>query len=75
MKTLKNKQLNKDKMLKDILKLVENDFVFEMNLKTLPDSSIYSQDEATKMAMKLGQIYSIAHAIHCQSCQTKYIKK
>lgn len=63
------------KMLKEISNLVETDFCFDMDCKTMPHSKPFTQKEAKQMAMVIGQIYLIAHSIHCSACQTKYITK
>ena len=62
------------KMIEDVLSLVENDFVFNMELKTMPKSKRFTQKEAMEMATLLSRIYSISHCIHCEPCQIKYIK-
>jgi len=62
-------------MLEDICNLVETDFAFEMELKSLPKSKPYTQEEASHMSDIIGKVYSIAHCIHCEACQVKYIIK
>jgi hypothetical protein len=69
----RGKHLNHYKMLSEITDLVETDFCSEMELKTLPKSREYTQEEATQMAQIIGRVYSIAHCIHCHACQTKYL--
>lgn len=66
------KKLNHYKMLEDITNLVETDFCNNMDIKSLPKSKPYTQKEAREMASLLGQIYLIAHCIHCGACQSKY---
>jgi len=68
------KKLDKDKMLKEICDIVESDFVFNMELKTMPNSMAFSQGEAKKMAKLLSTIYSIANCVHCGACKIKYEK-
>jgi hypothetical protein len=63
------------KMLKDIDDLVETDFCFDMDGRSLPHSRPFTQEEGLKMAGLLGQIYSIAHCIDCPSCAVKYLVK
>ncbi len=60
-------------MISDIDKLLQSDWAFDViDCKSFPDSK-FSQKEAKEMSKVLGQIYSIAHCIHCKSCQTKYL--
>jgi len=66
-------KLNYLKMLKDIENKVEDDFVFNMNCKRMPNSKPYTQKEAEQMADLLGSVYSISHCIHCRACQKKYL--
>lgn len=75
MKAKKTSKLDHLKMLQDIDALVETDFAFEMDCKTIPNSTKYTQDEALQMAGIIGKVYSIAHCLTCRACQTKYIKK
>ena len=46
------KKLDYKKMIKDILFLVRTDFAFSMDLKQLPFSPPYTQEEAKEMKMK-----------------------
>lgn len=68
------KKPNYHQMLEDILHWVENDFCFNMELKTMDNAEPYTQAEAREMAQRLAKVYGIAHAIHCESCAKKYIK-
>lgn len=65
---------NYHEMLEDILPWVENDFCYDMELKTMDNAEPYTQEEAREMAQRLAKVYTIAHAIHCGSCAKKYIK-
>jgi hypothetical protein len=67
------KNLNYLKMLKKIDDLVETDFCFDMECHQLPNAQKFSQKEAMQMSKIISSIYSIAHCIHCQSCQIKYL--
>lgn len=58
-------------LLKKINDIVETDFCAEMGALTLPDSREYTQEEAKKMAEKLGIVYLYAHQIHCKAHNTK----
>jgi succinate dehydrogenase/fumarate reductase-like Fe-S protein len=69
----RGQRLNHYKMLKDIVKLVETDFCAEMEMKTLPKSQKFTQEESEEMAHLLATVYSISHCIHCHTCQTKYL--
>jgi hypothetical protein len=73
-KKINTKTLNLRQMLDDIRLLVENDFCFDMDLKTMPNSKEYTQDEARQMAWIIGRVYSIAHCTTCEACQKKYLK-
>lgn len=67
-------ELNLHQMLEDILLWVENDFCFDMELKTMDNAEPYTQDEAREMAQRLAKVYGIAHSIHCEACAKKYLK-
>ena len=67
------KKLNYKGMILDILPYVEDEFCAEMEMKTLPKSSPYTQKESQSMAERLAKIYSIAHCEHCTACQKKYM--
>ena len=54
-------------LLKKINNIVETDFCAEMDMLTLPDTREYTQEEAKKMAEKLGIVYLYAHQIHCKA--------
>ena len=41
-----------------------------MELKQLPKSKLYTQQEAREMSEILGDVYLVAHRIHCKSCAT-----
>ena len=64
--------LDYKKMLKEICKLVETDFCQNMECKLLPDSRKYTQKEAEEMAEILGNVYAIAHCLHCKACGVNY---
>ena len=69
-------ELDYHKMVKEIDKLVQSDFVFDMGCKLIPKSREYTQEEAKEMAELLSSIYSISHIEHCIACRTiKYAKK
>jgi len=65
-------ELDFKKMIEDIVPLVENDFVAEMELKRHQGN--FTIQEAGNMSELLGQVYLIAHCLHCKACQIKYIK-
>jgi len=65
-------KLDYKKMVKDIYKLVGTDFAMDMDMKCLPHSNPYTQEEANKMAGIIGQIFSISHCYYCTACQGKY---
>ena len=69
------KKLDYKKMIKDILFLVRTDFAFSMDLKQLPFSPPYTQEEAKEMAHIIGRIYLIAHCDTCKACRVKYLEK
>jgi hypothetical protein len=70
-KYMKKKRKNYLKMLKNINELVDNDFCMDMDCHNLPNSKPFTQDEAQQMSRIIGQVYSIAHGIHC-TCGDKY---
>ncbi len=61
-------------MVEDINQIVDNDWASEMELKLLPESSKYTQQEAKDMAIAIGQVYKISHGIYC-ICGFKYGRK
>ena len=61
-------------MLKDINSLVETDFCEDVNNRMVNKRAMFSQTEAREMATIIGQVYLIAHCIHCGACQTKYLE-
>lgn len=67
-------KLDTKKMFEDILAIVETDWAFDMECKTMPKSSEYTQEEALEMARAIGEIYSIAHRTHCWACHGRYLK-
>ena len=75
----RGKILDHYKMLKDIDRLANSDFVAVMEMNLLPHSetgklSIYTQKEAPEMSRLLSDIYMISHCITCYACQVKYLK-
>ena len=69
-------ELDYHKMVREIDKLINSDFVFDMECKLLPNFKKYTQQEAIEMAELLANIYSISHIDHCKACRTiKYAKK
>ena len=61
------------KMLREIDKLVNNDWGFEMiDCKMMPKAKPFTQKEAKEMSQRLGQIYLISHCITCTACQIRY---
>ena len=69
------KKLNYKKMVEDINRIVSTDFLFNMECKELPHATSYTQEDAGEMSDILGQVYSIAHCIRCESCQREYLIK
>lgn len=70
----RGKKLDHYKMLEEIAEIVETDFCSEMEMKSMPKSGKYTQEEALEMSHLLGNVYLIAHCIHCRACQGKYLK-
>ena len=69
-------ELDYHKMIKEIDKLVQTDFVFDMECMLISKKHKYTQKEAREMAKLLSTIYSISHIEHCKACRTiKYAKK
>jgi len=66
------KKLDYKLMCEKIDELVETDFCFDMQLKDLPTPRVYTQREANWMARIIGNVYSVAHSVHCGACGTKY---
>jgi len=56
------------KMLTEIADMLESDFAFEMVGRT----GDYTQKEALGMANLIGDIYTVAHCIHCKACGRRY---
>lgn len=71
-KVEEHNQLDLNRMLTEIDNLVEQDFVADMELQTLPNSRPYTQNEALLMSELLSSIYTISHCLHCRACQGRY---
>jgi len=73
------KELDYKKMLQDICRIVEDDFCYDMETHLIPNDKGKTQpflhSESEEMAKRLARVYSIAHCIHCTTCQGKYLKK
>lgn len=66
-------KLDYKKMVKEIDKLVNNDFCFDMDcLQGLPKRRPFTQKEAKQMAQIIGSVYTIAHCVDCTACQGRY---
>ena len=70
-RTSSREKLDYKKMLEDICSLVENDWSFEMELHRIPPEKPFTQKEAREMEDCIGNVYLIAHGIHCV-CGGKY---
>jgi len=58
-------------MILDILKLVDDDFCSNMEIKATCDRKI-TQEEAKEMASRLAEVYMIAHCEYCPICAGRY---
>lgn len=73
--------MNYRQMVEDIDKIVQgtldepDQFCEYMEIKSMPHSTPYTQEEALKMARKLAEVYAISHAIYCEACGKKYLEK
>lgn len=65
---MKKYKLTDRELLEKICEIVESDFCADMELKLLPNSNQYTQEEAKDMANKLACVYLYAHRIHCEAC-------
>jgi hypothetical protein len=63
------------KMVKEIDRLVDNDWFGDIESRALPNSKPFTQQEAEEMLHVIGQVYLISHAIHCDHCGEKYRAK
>ena len=68
-------KLNYKKMIKEVDKIMQTDFMFDMDYKRMPDQKPFTQEEAEKMCDELMNIYSISHCVHCTACNNKYLLK
>ena len=64
--------LDHKKMLEEIDRLVESDFLFSMEAKLIPHTKKYTQREAQEMVDILDSVYRVVHCLHCKACQTRY---
>lgn len=64
--------LNHKAMLEAISKLVNTDFIAEMDGRLADKKPKFTQKEAIEMADILGKVYLISHAIYCSSCAPKW---
>jgi len=60
------------KMAEDIDKLVNRDFVSDMEVSSYIGDGTISQEDAVKMAKILSEIYFISHCLHCEACGNRY---
>ena len=67
------KILDRAKMLRDINRLVDNDWAFDIDCHSLPNSKPFTQKEAKEMASVIARVHMISHCITCTSCQRKYL--
>lgn len=66
-------KLDYKKMIEEVDELVDSDFMFDMDCKSLPNSEPITQEEAEEMRQILLKIYRIAHCTTCVACQGKYL--
>lgn len=60
------------KMLVDIDAITNDEWHEELDMRHM-NGKPYTQEEAAELAIRLGKVYSISHAIHCKACQDKYL--
>jgi hypothetical protein len=60
-------------IVQEIDELVGTEFCSEMDMKTMPNSKPYTQEEAEEMANIIGRVYLFAHKIHCEACRDRKI--
>lgn len=66
----KSKQISKEQLEELLVKIneqVDNDFCADMQAVGFIVDRDYTQEEAKKMAMILGVVYTYAHQIHCKA--------
>ena len=64
--------LDYKKMVSDIDYLVNNYFCADMEMRLIPNSQKYTQEESKKMSDIIARVYSISHCISCSACSQKY---
>lgn len=69
---MKDVKLDYKKMLQNIDDLVRDDFCSTMSLLALEDKPKFTREESRRMALIIGETYSISHCIHCSACNKKY---
>lgn len=69
------KKLDYKKMIKAVDKIMQTDFMFEMDCKSMPNPTPFTQEEAEKMRDELMKIYTISHCVSCTACNNKYLIK
>lgn len=62
------KNRNYKKMLEKIDSFVNNDWGFDIDCHSLPNSKPFTQKEAREMAAILMRIYQISHCLTCEAC-------
>lgn len=67
------KELNYKKMLEEVNALVQTDFLFDLDTKSLNDNPTCTLEEIEEMRNTLLKIYGISHCTICSACQTKYL--
>ena len=65
-------KLDYKKMIKEVDKIMQTDFMFDMDCKSMPNQKPFTQKEARKMRDELMNIYGISHCVHCTACNNRY---
>jgi len=62
---------NHKKMLRDINKIVNSDWAFDIDCLAMHPEREITQEVAWQMQKAIGDIYSIAHCTTCSTCRAR----
>lgn len=69
-------KVNYKKMLTEIDKIVSQDWGYSVTdaMVNLPDGTYdtFTQEQAVEMSKAISRVYMIAHAVHCEACQSNW---
>lgn len=68
---MKKLKVDYEKMIDDILPMVDDDFTFDIDCMSMHPERDFTQEQAKEMAKRIMKIFWIAHQVYC-SAHGKY---